>query len=202
MAQLPSPGNSSLPPEYAQFVADWGTHFVSSQSFGGYCEFEVVVNASVRAGMEVDLLIRASMSLLQLYLESKGLKQKMSIFFQDLVKLSAEFKNGSMVIAKCGGGYPGNIDAGQWDEWVRSIPYQPAPIPASFRLQPVSQLVDDIGKRAAVQQAVADYIQTHAKNATEHAQAGLATGASAASVGALGLGAGSHAEFTEVWSLQ
>lgn len=205
VAALPPVGpvsnGSALPGAYSEFVGEWGTHFVSSQKFGGYCEFEVVVNASVRASMEVELMVKASMTLLQLYLESKGLKQKMSIFFQDLVKLSAEFKNGSMVVAKCGGGYPGDIEAGAWEQWVRSIPFHPAPIPSSFRLQPVSQLVDDLDKRYAVQLAVADYIKSHAKPAALADAEGWPASVFEGEVVGGPFARGRGAEFVDTWSL-
>ncbi len=171
IANLPSPNTTGSEGAYTSFLDRWGTHYVSSQSFGGYCNFTAKLDASMAAKLNQTVVLKKAVFHLQ------ALFQKLDIDIRDgawrrFFNISKNFNWTSQIDVDfhCQGGDPtilgtaSNPSNGSFPAWLKSVLLAPTAIsrPTARRLRPIAGLVaSDILKRQALYNATIVYLNVN-----------------------------------------
>lgn len=159
--------------EYDSFVNKWGTHFVGSQGFGGYCNLTVVWEQTAFADYSEDWKKAQSRIKANLFLDKLGVQTWMNLNLVNARDKQADsnFTHNSTLSFQCTGGKLGLLGEGlgegaapapgSWKQWLESIATNPQPIERNIRLRALSELVDDAQKRDLLDQAIVNFVNTN-----------------------------------------
>eukprot|EP00929_Paragymnodinium_shiwhaense_P109735 TRINITY_DN76239_c0_g1_i1.p1 TRINITY_DN76239_c0_g1~~TRINITY_DN76239_c0_g1_i1.p1 ORF type:complete len:253 (+),score=46.09 TRINITY_DN76239_c0_g1_i1:91-759(+) len=147
-------------PLYQQFIDYWGTHFVAGSDFGSYCNFtSVYLKTFVKETSAAYAQTQVEISF-GLELESIGMNIDIGYGLTHITgSLSEKFLASSNTTWMCVGGDVDLLKAKQFDQWVDSVLHDPALIPSSIQLRPLSMLIYDPTKRQLLQDAIVDYLK-------------------------------------------
>ena len=171
------PANATGPDsDFDDFVRQWGTHYVSSQAFGGHCNFSIAFKESVFLHLDLDA-VEASATV-TLALRLFHVLRVPLWMWKSVVKdlegsAAAQFTAAiTNVSFHCSGGNeallgsPQHPSNGSFPEWLLSVARNPMPLPSTIRFRPISNLITTKNlsiaafKRDAVNKAIANYLTT------------------------------------------
>eukprot|EP00750_Incisomonas_marina_P029375 INCI7169.5.p1 GENE.INCI7169.5~~INCI7169.5.p1 ORF type:complete len:463 (-),score=64.22 INCI7169.5:195-1583(-) len=153
VAQLPTQYD---PAAYGQFVADWGTHYVSYATLGGRASMSSTIKTDYY-GTKTDSDIQAQVAI-QFGLFGGGGGGGSNSSQQD-----SQFTSNSHSETYSIGGDPAvrNFkDADQWNQWALSVETT-SPVVTSYNIEMLHFLVNDTARRANVLQAINEYGAAH-----------------------------------------
>jgi hypothetical protein len=154
---LPATGGQA----YTTFLAYWGTHYISGAKFGGHCNFTVTYDKSLtttKSQHYVDDQIGIQVSIM---MKSQGISFDIGMGLDSgsgEIHIDTLFKDNSVHAYECVGGDLDYLAAGDYESWRASLRKNPAMIPHSQRLRPISDLVMDPTRRALLKTAVDSYM--------------------------------------------
>ena len=160
--------------DFDNFVRQWGTHYVSSQAFGGHCNFSIAFKESVFLHLDLNAVEASATITLALRLFHvlrvplwmwksvvKDLEGSAAAQFTAAVtNLSFHCSGGDEALL----GSPQHPSNGSFPKWLLSIPQNPMPLPSTTRFRPISNLITAKNlsiatfKRNAVTKAIAKYL--------------------------------------------
>jgi hypothetical protein len=155
-------------PGYKAFFDKYGTNFAASNSFGGYCNFTVAIEAEVAAGVGFTIASEAAAFELMKIFNTIKLKSIIDQFVHNIhepsASVRAKISAASSISFTCVGGEPAlmgtakNPAPGGWDKWLKTVHSNPAPIPRKFQLEPLFYLQPTFAARQTMKQATLDYL--------------------------------------------
>lgn len=146
-------------PLYTQVLEYWGTHYVSSASFGGYCNFTVMYEQNFMQNKSTKFKQQQIGISIGIMLQQIGLDLDFafsSISFNS--KLDQQFKEHSNMTSLCIGGKPSLASSKQYLLWQVSVGGAPVPVPHTQRLRPLADLVYDPIKHDLLMNATVAYL--------------------------------------------
>jgi hypothetical protein len=167
VAALPPPGLPSAAAAYTALIHRFGTHYVSAQTMGGFCNFTVDFDEKATAAMSVEY--KYMQSVLKLSLSFFRVLKIPLVMIKDAeqalnTSADATFEMHSHASFQCTGGQPAVLGTaaapskGSWKRWLRSIGGAPAPIERSKRLRALSDFVPDAATRTGLHSAIAAHL--------------------------------------------
>eukprot|EP01029_Cantina_marsupialis_P017670 TRINITY_DN3982_c1_g1_i1.p1 TRINITY_DN3982_c1_g1~~TRINITY_DN3982_c1_g1_i1.p1 ORF type:complete len:695 (-),score=215.36 TRINITY_DN3982_c1_g1_i1:193-2277(-) len=145
--------------KYGQFIKYFGTHYIAQSDFGGHCKFTSTYQSSMHQ-RHTDKFMSEQVSLsLSIAMTHIGIGVDLGLgITKHKGKVDADFAKNSHTDYKCDGGNLDDLKAGNYDAWSKSIHLNPAAIPNSLKLKPLTDLVFDEDKKNNLRRAIDEYL--------------------------------------------
>jgi len=144
------PNNENVVRLYRNAIESLGTHFIYSAKFGGVQQMTAWFHKCLVSEYSVDWVKEQSgWSFFGIIYSNHG-----KINYNE--KLNANFVSWSTVLVDYTGGNAYEYEPDQFDDWVKTL--KDRPVPTTYEVMPISDIIQDSGLSASYALAVKDYL--------------------------------------------